>query len=153
MRGLAPFLVLVSLTLVACGIDKQQAVVGKWKGSVNMTKEELADPVNYQIKQDMEALEMDIKADHTVVAGDAMGTWAVNEDVLTVTPTKVFGKDVSEAAKDADSMATANPVAAQSIRKRLQPQHLTIASDGKTLTLMDDSVSPLLKGKAAFVKE
>ena len=121
-------LVALAIALLGCSGATEKKIVGKYKAQLTMPEGKKDDPSAPMAKGFAEALvgsmSLEIKEGKaftmTAMGFPIEGTWTLNGDKLTLTPTKVMGMDPKTASKDSTS-------------KSDEPMELTVSSDGKTL--------------------
>lgn len=118
MRRTLPLIIVLAFVALGCKGSREKDVVGTWTGSnitVTATEDKkFTSTVNSMLKID--------------------GTWAVDGNDVTFTPTSMAGKPIAEVKSAMAASAKSNPQAKQFVDNIDTPNIMTLTDDGKSMS-------------------
>lgn len=136
------------VSLAGCKKSLDSQVVGKWEGKMTMTAEQEKNPMA-KMMESMMKMSLDVKPDKTFSMTVAMlpfeGNWDTSSDKLNLHVTKVMGMDKAALTAQAEK-AKGKDFKASDMDKFDKPMVLSLAGDGKSMTVDDKGVMSAKEG-------
>ena len=151
-KFLAAAAVAACLVLSGCGkkdadAGSQDAIVGKWDGSLKLSEKDKKDPNLVDGAKKIGKSVLEFKGDHSFAMPQVEGTWTLAGDIVSMQATKMNGKTMAEVKEQLAKIPAASKMAAE-IDK---PMKMKLEAGGKTLTLMNEK--PEATSTMVFQKE